>query len=301
MVKIASFLPSATEIVFALDAGDWLVGVTDKCNYPPEAKSKPVVVTWTLNTDELSSAEIDDLVSKFLSEGGSLYRVDVEAIKASKPEIILAQSICNVCAASNPEVDVALKVVPDAKVVWLNPSTVEDVLNDIVKVAEALGLKERGEKLSASLRQRLDAVKSKTLKVERRPRVWVAEWVDPPYCCGHWVPQMVEIAGGIEGLGKIGKPSRRICWYEVLDWQPEVIVLAPCGLSVEQTLRDAKALKRLPNWDELPAVKSGQVYAFDGDYFTCPSLRLIDGVETLAHLLHPQLFPASPVPFAKLK
>ncbi len=301
MVKVASFLPSATEIVFALGAGDWLVGVTDKCNYPPEAKSKPVVVTWTLKTDGLSSAEIDEVVSKFLSMGESLYRVDEEAIKANKPEIILAQSICDVCAASNPEVDVALKVVPEAKVIWLNPSTVDDVLNDIVKVADALGLKERGEKLAANLRQRLDAVRGKTQRVERRPRVWVAEWIDPPYCCGHWVPQMVEIAGGVEGLGKIGKSSRRIRWDEVSEWQPEVIVLAPCGLSVEQTLRDAEALKRMPNWDDLPAVKNGRVYAIDGDYFTCPSLRLVDGVEILAHLLHPNLFPEpSPYLFAKV-
>ncbi|MCS7191528.1 MAG: ABC transporter substrate-binding protein, partial [Armatimonadetes bacterium] len=212
----------------------------------------------------------------------------------------LAQGICDVCAASNPEVDAALKVVPEAKVVWLNPSTLDDVLNDIFRVAEALGLKERGEKLVASLRQRLEAIKIKTSEVKKRPRVWVAEWVEPPYCCGHWVPQMVEIAGGIEGLGKLGKPSRRVHWDEVLDWQPEVIVLAPCGLSIEQTLKDAEALKRMPKWNELPAVKSGKVYALDGDYFTCPSLRLVDGVETLAHLLHPELFPKATVRFEKL-
>lgn len=299
-MRVVSFLPSATEIVFALGAGEWLVGVTDKCNYPPEAEGKPKVITSALNTDGMSSAEIDKVVSEFLSRGESLYCVDTETLRAVKPDIILAQGICDVCAASNPEVESALEVVPDAKVVWLNPSTLDDVINDIVRVAEALGLKERGEKLAANLRERLNAVKSKTQGIEKRPRVWVAEWVDPPYCCGHWVPQMVEIAGGVEGLGKVGQPSRRVRWDEVLEWQPEVIVLAPCGLKVEQTLRDAENLKRLPNWNELPAVKSRQVYAVDGDYFTCPSLRLVDGVETLAHLLHPELFPKSPVHFERL-
>lgn len=301
MVKVVSFLPSATEIVFALGAGDWLVGVTDKCDYPPEAKGKTVVVTSALNTEGLSSAEIDDAVREFMSRGESLYRVDAEALKSIKPDIILAQGICDICAASNPEVDLALKVVPEAKVVWLNPSTLDDVFNDIVKVAASLGLRERGESLAASLRSRVDAIRSKTQLVKERPRVWVAEWVDPPYCCGHWVPQMVEVAGGIEGLGKVGKPSRRILWDEVLEWQPEVIVLAPCGLSVEETLRDAESLKRLPKWSDIPAVKKGQVYAVDGNYFTCPSLRLIEGVETLAHLLHPELFPEAPVRYAKLQ
>jgi len=299
-MKVASFLPSATEIVFALGAGDRLVGVTDKCDHPPEAKSKPAVVVSALKTDGLSSAEIDGAVREFLARGESLYRVDVEALKTLKPDIIFAQGVCDVCAASNPEVETALKVLPEAKVVWLNPLTLDDVLNDILRVAEALGLAERGENLVKGLRRRLEVVREKVARVERRPRVWVAEWVDPPFCCGHWVPQMVEIAGGVEGLGKTGQPSRRVGWEEVVSWQPEVIVLAPCGLSVEQTLKDAKALKQLPHWNDLPAVKTGRVYALDGNYFTCPGLRLVDGVEALAHLLHPKLFPEAKVPFAKL-
>ncbi|GBC99965.1 Vitamin B12-binding protein [bacterium HR17] len=298
-MEIVSFLPSATEIVFALGLGDKLVGVTDKCRYPPEAQTKPIVVTSALNTDGLTGADIDAAVRLFLAQGGALYQVNVELLRLIQPDIIVAQGLCEVCAASDPAVETALRVVPDAQVIWLNPTTLDEVLNDIVRVAEALGVKERGERLKVQLQERLETVKRKTQGIEARPRVWVAEWVDPPFCCGHWVPQMVDIAGGSEGLGKSGQPSRRILWDEVVAWQPEVIVLAPCGRSVEQTLRDAETLKRMPQWNELPAVQTGRVYAVDGDLFTCPGLRLVDGVEVLARLLHPTLFPDAPAIFAK--
>ena len=298
-MEIVSFLPSATEIVFALGLGDKLVGVTDKCRYPPEAQTKPIVVTSALNTDGLTGADNDAAVRLFLAQGGALYQVNVELLRLIQPDIIVAQGLCEVCAASDPAVETALRVVPDAQVIWLNPTTLDEVLNDIVRVAEALGVKERGERLKVQLQERLETVKRKTQGIEARPRVWVAEWVDPPFCCGHWVPQMVDIAGGSEGLGKSGQPSRRILWDEVVAWQPEVIVLAPCGRSVEQTLRDAETLKRMPQWNELPAVQTGRVYAVDGDLFTCPGLRLVDGVEVLARLLHPTLFPDAPAIFAK--
>jgi len=291
-MRVVSFLPSATEIVFALGAEDFLVGVTDKCDYPAEAKGKPTVVTSVLSTEGLSGAEIDAAVRSHLERGEPLFRVNTALLRDLNPDLIIAQGVCDVCAAANHEVTVALEVVPEAKVLWLNPSTLSEVLCDIVRVAEALGIRERGELLRARLQKRLEAVQAKTQKINHRPRVWVAEWVDPPFCCGHWVPEMVEMAGGVEGLGKKGQPSRRLAWEEVLAWQPEVIVLAPCGYRLEQTLRDAEALKNLPNWTKLPAVQNGRVYAADGDYFSCPGPRLVDGVELLAHLLHPDRFPA---------
>jgi len=297
-MRVVSFLPSATEIIFALGAESCLVGVTDKCTYPPEAQGKPIVVTSVLPTEGLSSAEIDAAVRSHLERGEPLFRVNTTLLKELCPDLIIAQSVCDVCAAANHEVAVALQAVPDAKVLWLNPSTLDDVLNDILRIAEALGVRERGEKLVAELRNRLEAVRVKTQKVNHRPRVWVAEWVDPPFCCGHWLPEMVEIAGGVEGLGKKGQPSRRIAWDEVVAWQPEVIVLAPCGYRLEQTLRDAERLRDLPNWTKLPAVQNGQVYAADGDFFSCPGPRLVDGVELLAHLLHPDQFPAPALPDA---
>ncbi len=295
-MRIVSFLPSATEIIFALGMESCLVGVTDKCTYPPEAQRKPIVLTSVLPTDSLSGAEIDAAVRSYLEQGEPLFRVNTGLLKALRPDLIIAQAVCDVCAAANHQVAAALEAVPEAKVLWLNPSTLDEVLNDIVRVAEALGIRERGEKLVAQLRNRLEVVWAKTKGLNYRPRVWVAEWVDPPFCCGHWVPEMVEIAGGVEGLGKKGQPSRRIGWDEVLAWQPEVIVLAPCGYRLEQTLRDAETLRNLPDWTNLPAVRNGQVYAADGDYFSCPSVRLVDGVELLAHLLHPEQFPAPTLP-----
>jgi len=291
-VRVVSFLPSATEIIFALGAQDCLVGVTDKCDFPPEAKAKPVVVTSNLPTEGLSSAEIDAAVRNHLQRGEPLFRLDAGLLKKLRPDLIIAQAVCDVCAAAHREVATALGAVPEAKVLWLNPSTLGEVLNDIVRVAEALGVRERGEKLVAQLRNRLEAVQTKTQKVNRRPRVWVAEWVDPPFCCGHWVPEMVEIAGGVEGLGKKGQPSRRIAWEEVLAWQPEVIVLAPCGYRLEETLRDAETLRNLPDWTNLPAAQNNRIYAIDGNLISCPGPRLVDGVELLAHLLHPDRFPA---------
>ncbi|MFA0774374.1 MAG: hypothetical protein KEFWMYNX_002413 [Candidatus Fervidibacter sp.] len=255
-----------------------------------------MVVTSILPTNSLSGAEIDAAVRSYLERGEPLFRVNATSLKELRPDLIIAQAVCDVCAAANHEVAVALQAVPDAKVLWLNLSTLDDVLNDILRIAKALGVQERGEKLVAQLRNRLEAVRAKTQKVNHRPRVWVAEWVDPPFCCGHWLPEMVEIAGGVEGLGKKGQPSRRIAWDEVLAWRPEIIVLAPCGYRLEQTLRDAETLRNLPDWANLPAVRSGQVYAADGDYFSCPGVRLVDGVELLAHLLHPEQFPAPTLP-----
>jgi len=300
-MRVVSFLPSATEIIFALGLESCLVGVTDKCTYPPEAKRKPVVVTSVLPTDGLSSAEIDAAVRSHLERGEPLFKVNTNLLKALRPDLIIAQAVCDICAAAHREVNTALQVVPDAKVLWLNPSTLDDVLNDILRIADVLGVRERGEKLVKQLRNRLEAVWAKTQAVNYRPRVWVAEWVDPPFCCGHWLPEMVEIAGGVEGLGKKGRPSRRINWDEVLAWQPEVIVLAPCGYSLEQTLRDAETLRNLPNWKNLPAVQKGRVYAADGDFFSCPGPRLVEGVELLAHLLHPDSFPAPDLPEAFLR
>ncbi len=297
-MRVVSFLPSATEIVFALGAQDYLVGVTDKCDFPPQAKEKPVVVTSNLSTEGLNGAEIDAAVRSHLKRGEPLFRVDTTLLKSLRPDLIIAQAVCDVCAAAYHEVNAALQAVPEAKVLWLSPSTLDDVLNDILRIAEALGVRERGKKLVAQLRNRLEAVRAKTQKVNHRPRVWVAEWVDPPFCCGHWLPEMVEIAGGVEGLGKKGKPSRRIAWDEVLAWQPEVIVLAPCGYRLDQTLRDAERLRDLPNWTKLPAVQNGQVYAADGDFFSCPGPRLVGGVELLAHILHPDQFPNPALPNA---
>ncbi len=291
-MRVVSFLPSATEIVFALGLGDCLVGVTDKCDYPPEAKAKPVVVRSALNTDGMKGAEIDAAVRRSLEEGASLYQVNTALLRALKPDLILAQALCDVCAAATCEVEKALAAVPDAQVVWLNPSTLEDILNDIVRVAEALGVKERGEQVKAVLENRMEHVMRLSQQVTDHPRVWVAEWIDPPFCCGHWVPQMVQIAGGVEGLGKVGQPSRRIAWEEVLAWQPEVIVIAPCGYHLEQSLRELPSLIARPGWHQLPAVQRKRVYVADGDYFACPGPRLMDGLEMLFALLHPQRAPS---------
>lgn len=290
-MRAVSFLPSATEIVFALGLSDSLVAVTDKCDYPPEAKTKPVVVSSALQTDQMSSAEIDAAVREHLDKGKSLYRVNLALLQSLRPEIIIAQALCDVCAAANHEVTEALKVVPDAQVIWLNPSTLEDVLDDIVRIAEALGQPQRGEQLRAMLQQRIERVRCLAQQAIDRPRIWVAEWIDPPFCCGHWVPQMVAYAGGLEGIGQIGRHSRRIAWEEVLAWSPEVIVLAPCGYRIEQTLRDLPSLVARPGWKELPAVRHGRVYIADGDFFACPGPRLVDGLEMLFALLHPHLAP----------
>jgi len=292
-VRIVSLLPSATEMVFALGAGDDLVGRSPECDYPPEALDVPVVSENRIDPNRLSSGEIDAAVAGHLADGGSLYRVDEEALRAARPDLILTQALCEVCAASIHDVVAVagrLDLRPD--ILSLDPRDLRPVFDGIVHVGEAIGRHREAEELAAALWDRVDSVRRRTADIEDRPRIFCIEWVDPIYNAGHWVPRMVEYAGGVDGMARATEPSVRVDWRDVVLFAPEVVVVMPCGFNAERAAVEAKALSTLPGWRDLPAVRRGRVVAVDGSsYFSRPGPRLADGVEILASILHPGEFP----------
>lgn len=288
-MRIVSMLPGATEIVCRLGLGDQLVGVSHDCDFPPEVRSRPRVTRSPFDAHSLPSAEIDRLVSETVAVGRELYHVDAEAIAGLEPDLVLTQGLCEVCAVSVRAVRSALSDGP--RVLSLDAGSIEDVFADVRRVAEATGVPERGASTVARLRERLDAVRARVAGGPRR-RIACLEWLDPPYRAGHWVPEMVEIAGGREVLARGGEPSARIRWEAVVRAEPEVLLLIPCGFGPERSLDEVRLLERLPGWEDLPAVRSGDVWAVDGNsYFSRPGPRLVDGVELAAALVHPDRFP----------
>jgi len=289
-MRIVSLLPSATEIVCALGLEDRLVGVTHECDYPPSVQSLPRV-TRTVVPADAASREIDRLVSEQLKTTKALYQLDLPLLKELQPDVIVTQSLCDVCAVAPNEVQAALTQLPGTpRVVNLEPQSLDGLFEAIRHVASAVGLS--ADDTIQRLQGRVEAVAMRSAGVSSRPRVAFLEWLDPPFSSGHWNPELVRIAGGIEGLGKEGQPSRRLRWDEVLVWQPDVMVIACCGFTVERTVQDLADVQSIAGWQELPAVRSGRVYVADGShYFNRPGPRLIESLELLAHAIHPDHHP----------
>src|SRR5262245_35169217 len=293
-MRIVSLLPSATEIVYALGLGDALVGVTHECDYPAAARTKPVVTSSLLDHDEATSEEIDDAVRGQLRDGLSLYGLNRDLLAELSPDLILTQALCEVCAVSFDAVcDVTAEfqgVAP--KVLSLEPGSLDDILATIMVVGEATGTEQRAAELLTELRARITRVRVRAASIAARPRVACLEWIDPPFGPGHWLPEMIALAGGAPGLGEAGTDSRRISWGDVIAFAPEVIVVTPCGFDLPRTT--AEALRVLPHrtgWEALPAVRSGHVYVVDGNaYYSRPGPRIVDSLELLAELIHPTYF-----------
>jgi len=289
-MRILSFQPTSTEMAYALGAGRSIVGVSHECTYPPAARKKPVVSTSVIDPDRMSSGEIDRAVAASAREGTSLYRIDRDQVQKLKPDLLLTQSLCEVCATSPSDLREVLQLVkPKPRVLALHAHDFEGMFADLRELGEALG-KDAGP-LEAKLRRRIDHVVKRTRKLPKR-RVFCMEWMDPVFASGHWVPEMVEMAGGKDVLARKGTESRRIEWQAVVDAAPEKLILMPCGLSRKRTLQELPALKGRPGWETLPAVRAGEVYLADGpSYFNGAGPRLVDGLEILAEILHPRVFP----------
>jgi iron complex transport system substrate-binding protein len=292
-VRIVSFLPAATEIVAALGRANWLVGVSHECDYPLEVKSSPRVTRCEIYGKGLSSADVDAWVNGEMAARRPLYTLDAELLRALEPDIILTQQLCDVCAIDYGSVAAFAASLPKRpKIVNLEPSSLADIFSDIERVAAALSEVDRGQALVASLRQRLDRIRSRVAKATTRPRWCHLEWIDPLFCSGHWTPELMEMAGATDPLGRKGLPSIRVAWEQLPKAQPEILVLACCGYDAERTLQDLEILKRHPGWNTLPAVSRRQVYAVDGSaYFSRPGPRIVDSLEMLAEIAHPELFP----------
>jgi iron complex transport system substrate-binding protein len=284
-LRICSLLPSGTEILYSLGLDDQIVAVTHECDFPPETASKPKITEDLIDHLKMTSVEIDHHVSSNIGRHGTIYRLKEDLLEALKPDLIITQELCEVCAVSYKEVQHAARVLDGrTKIVSLEPNSLDDVLDTILLVGELTGRRQTAQTNVGELRARLDRVRERVRDL-RRPRVYAMEWLDPPFSGGHWVPEMVEIAGGDEVLGKAGGKSERITPARILDANPEIIVLMPCGFSLERTIEEYRRTNFLPGW----AGWSGQVYAVDGSsYFNRSGPRLIDGVEILADIFHPR-------------
>jgi iron complex transport system substrate-binding protein len=291
--RIVSFLPSATEMACALGLSDQLVGITHECDYPPSVREKPVVVSSAISMATMTQAEIDSIVSERMRKGQSLYQVDEKLLQELAPDLILTQDLCQVCAPSGNEVTQALTALPKKpEILWLTPKSLAQIADNLRELGEATGTLEKAKELIAHGRAVLDYVAARARTASTRPRVFCMEWLDPVYCSGHWVPEMVSIAGGVDHLGHEGADSVRVPWEDVLAWKPEVLVIMPCGFNLHQVIELTPKLCERPGWHELPAVQQGRVYAGDASsYFARPGPRVVEGTELLAHIIHPDLFP----------
>jgi iron complex transport system substrate-binding protein len=296
-MKVVSLLPSATEIVFALGLGDSLVGVTDECDFPPEAVTKPVVSRSALPQGRpLSAREIDQAVRGTLDAEEPLYVLDTDLLRREQPDVVLTQDLCRVCAVPSGQVQQALEKLglPDAKVLSLDPNTLEDVIAQIDVVGKLLERSEEAAKLTDSLRMRVDKVKEVATRLPML-NVFCLDWSDPPFAAGHWVPEMVEACAGVNLLSEKGGPSTVVTHRQIRDANPEAIVFMPCGYYLEEAEEEASALFGHPELRETSAVRNGNVFAVDAtSYFSRPGPRIVDGLEILAWALHPDAYPTPP-------
>lgn len=291
-LRIVSFLPAATEMVFALGLGDSLVGVSHECDFPAAAKIKPVVVKPAMALEKMTLREIDVAVAERIRSGGSLYQVDENLLRELRPDLILTQNLCQVCATSGNDLTSALKLLPhQPDILWMTPHSLAEIFENIRELGRATGRSDTAAAFITGHRERLEKIAARTRNIPHHPRVFCMEWADPVYCAGHWVPEMVELAGGIDRLARKGTDSVRISWEDVLKWSPEILIFSPCGFNLEKALEQVSHLESQPGWAELPAVRNGRVYAVDANsYFARPGPRVVDGTELLAHLIHPELF-----------
>lgn len=291
-MRIVSLLPSATEIICQLELVDCLVGVTHECDHPSWVVNLPKV-TRTLIPHNASSHQIDELVRERLKTQRALYTLDMPTLEKLRPDLIVTQALCDVCAVAEAEVNAAACSLPGRpRVVNLEPMRLNEVFACIRLVGEAAGVPKIADQVIYKLVDRVEAVRQRSAQLTRLPRTVLLEWIDPPFCCGHWSPELVRLAGGLEGLGQEGKPSRTLRWEEVLAFDPEVLLIACCGFDRARTLEDIPILRAYPHFLELTCVRNRQVYVIDGNaYFSRPGPRLVDSLEILAHTLHPTIHP----------
>jgi iron complex transport system substrate-binding protein len=294
MPRIVSFLPSATEIACALGLEDQLVGITHECDYPERVRTKPVVVRNVLPIETMSQIEIDHAVAARIKDGLSLYEIDEKLLHELAPDLILTQDLCQVCAPSGNEVSQVLQSLPNTPdLLWLTPHSLDEIFQNIRDLGAAAGKEKEADTLIKNCQDRLERLSAITARVDQRPRVFCMEWLDPVYASGHWVPELVKIAGGVDEVAREGGESVRVPWEDLVAWAPEVLIIMPCGFNLTQTMKQIWSVfnsSQSPFFN-LPAVLSGRVYAVDANsYFARPGPRVVEGAELLARIIHPELF-----------
>lgn len=302
-MRICSLVPAATEVLFGLGVGDAVVGVTHECDWPPEAAAKPVVTASLVQTGDLTSAAIDSAVAETARDGRPLYAIEEERWAEVNADVVVMQELCDVCAVSTDQVEGVLQArALDVEVLDFSPSTLDGITEVIGDLGARLGVEGEAEELTAGMENRLERVSSALTAVERSPRVFVTEWLEPPYSAGHWVPDMVAAAGGTDVAGMSGEPSHRMRWPDVTALEPDVVVLAPCGFDLDRTLSEVVPLDLSAHLLGTPARQESRIFAVDANaMFSRPSPRVVDGVEMLAHLLHPEEYPDSGAPWSRIR
>ena len=302
--RIVTFLPSATELIYSLGADDKLFGVTHECNYPSDAKTKQQVISSVFDPASMSSKQIDNKICQLMTDGKQIYNLNKENLLNAKPDLIISQNICEVCSAHTEHVKIAVDMLEKKPEVYtMDPHDVDEILLSIRDISKMIGKEEEGNELVDSLAKRLKFVKSKTF--EDKPKIVAIEWVDPFFTSGHWIPEMIESAGGENLISTEKMPSRKMELEEIKEANPDIIVMMPCGFDVKRTVSEYNnVLTNNSDWNELKAVKEKSVYAVDANsYFSKPSLRTITGSEILAKIIHPDVFGDLQLPensFAKI-
>lgn len=291
-MKIVSFLPSATEIIFALGLENELFAVTFECDYPPGARQKPVIVRPAVEMSSMSQNQIDQIVREQQKSGDGIYRIDEVLLKKIQPDIILTQNLCQVCAPSeNDLASVCKSLSPSPKIINLSPAGLEDIFENILRIGYKCMRQERSQNLVHQLEERVKKICRERQQMGKIPRVAFLEWLDPIFSAGHWIPEMIEIAGGQIIFAEYGQKSKRMDWKNVLDFSPEIIILSPCGMNLQKCISEANILLQYKNLNQTPAYQNGQIYAVNANaYFARPGPRVIEGLEILAKIFHPDIF-----------
>ena len=287
--RIVSFLPSATELLYEFGVNDKLFGVTHECKYPEDAIKKPQVISSVVDSDNLSSKEIDKVTCTLLSEGKDIFQVNEENLKNANPDLIISQETCEVCAAYTNQVNKAVQILDKKPELHsMDPHNVQEIIQSVIKLGEILELEDKAEEISKKLQQRIENIKE--FKTNSQTKVLAIEWMEPFFTAGHWVPEMIEIAGGQNMISKTGEHSRKMDFKEISNASPDLIILMPCGFDTHRTVSEyEKILMDDEKWNSLEAVKRNQVFAVDANsFFSKPSIRTIDGIEILAKIINPE-------------
>jgi iron complex transport system substrate-binding protein len=290
-------LPSATELIYELGDQELLYGVTHECKYPKDAQTKPKVISSVINSEKLSSGEINTMSSQLLNEGKDIFILNETNLKKANPDLIITQETCEVCAASNNQVNKAIHILDKKPIIYsMDPHNLDEILTSVTEIGEILGENKRSKEIRTELEEKISRIKKASNS--RKTKVLAIEWIDPFFTAGHWVPEMIEFAGGINMISKIGEHSRKMTFYEISKSDPEIIILMPCGFNTERTVEEYnKILKNNPDWSKLRAVKNKKIFAVDANsFFSKPSIRTITGLEILAKIIQPKNFVNLSIP-----
>ena len=295
--RIVSFLPSATELLYEFGVDDKLFGVTHECKYPDGAKLKPQVISSVINSDDLSSNEINTITCTLLNEGKNIFELNKENLIDANPDLIISQETCEVCAAYTNQVKSALEILSNKPELYsMDPHNLKEIIQSVTKLGQILNKEKKSVEIVNSLERRIQHIQNSEKKLI--PKVLAIEWIEPFFTAGHWIPQMIEFAGGINLISKTGEHSRRMDMDEVVNSKPDIIIFMPCGFDTDRTVQEYESiLHNNPGWNSLQAVKNNQIYAVDANsFFSKPSIRTIDGLEILAKIIQPEKFKNLIVP-----